>query len=159
MKTILIVNPSSSGEYLSNKLRQNNIHGVALFNMSLEQAKKLIFFKDNIFDEQLYIEDLTEEKLLALNQKYNFAFILNGSENSVKLTDKIAAIIQPKFANPPELSNYRMDKFELNQQLIKHNLPAVKQYKLDLFSPEFNPESFKNRNLCTQNTRYGIIIY
>ncbi|MEN9391588.1 MAG: hypothetical protein RL017_886 [Pseudomonadota bacterium] len=144
MKTILIVNPSSSGEYLSNELKLHNIRSIALFNMSHERAKNLIFYKANIFDEQIFVENLTDEKLRELHQQYQFDFILNGAENSVEITDKIATLLLPHLANSPQLSIYQMDKFELNQQLTKHNLPAIKQYRLDLISPEFKPQSFKN---------------
>ena len=74
---------------------------------------------------------MTQLRKLKIDRVYS------GGEVSLAISDQIAAVLTPEFANPIATSSWRSDKYEMQEAARKAGINAVKQLKVGhLLTPE-----------------------
>ena len=133
MVKVLLVNPLSSQKFLSEQLKKYNIHTVALFAKLYEEFSNYVAPDRSYFDEQIYVkQDSSFEQIIANIPKIDFDFILNGTDESLTLTEIIINKLKPELANLADLSYTRVDKFSMQEQFSVAGLPYINQSRIDL---------------------------
>lgn len=135
---ILIVNPFSSPQYLSSQFREMGIKTTALYTYDKSFFDDYTIPKKDWFDQQLFINHDNDVDLIADLKKYQFNYILNGSERSALLTDKIAEELTPDYANKSITSIYRSDKVLMHEILKNNNLNHIEQFIFDFYHEDIN---------------------
>lgn len=131
MKQILLVNPFSSAKYLSYRFNQYGINTVAIYTLDLKNFSNYYLPNKELFSEQIYIvsEDITTI-IKALGDK-KFDYVLGCCEASVNLSDKLAQYYSPLYANNPENSFLRSNKYEMHRALNEKGLSHIHQILYD----------------------------
>ncbi|MCX8514918.1 MAG: ATP-grasp domain-containing protein, partial [Burkholderiales bacterium] len=120
LKRILIVNPTSSVEYLARSFKSRDFKVYAIFNHDLlannlphydEFMHKINSTFDTIFDEIFTFATTNIALIVSQLEKLKLDYILNGSEYSTSLSDQLGYILTPNFANNPKTSKFRQNKF------------------------------------------------
>ena len=133
MIKLLLVNPLSSQKFLSEQLEKYNIHTIALFTKLHEEFSNYVAPDRSYFDEQIYVkQDSSFEQIIANIPKIDFDFILNGTDESLTLTEMIINKLKPELANLADLSYTRVDKFSMQEQFRVAGLPYINQLRIDL---------------------------
>ena len=123
---ILLINPLSSARYLSAALEELDIQATAIYTRGRDGYDEYTRPDQSFFDEQHYC-DADAAAILAQVSGEHFAFVLNGSESTVRLADELAARLTPGLGNDPATSDVRIDKAAVQRQLAKHRLPHIRQ--------------------------------
>lgn len=145
MKQILLVNPFPSAKYLSDRFAHYNITTIALYTLDLAKFTSYYIPSKNLFSEQFYI---VSDDITAIVKKLgdkNFDYVLGCCEASVELSDKLAQYYSPIYANNPQNSFLRSNKYEVNKALsiqkissihqilynIKEKLPIIEEFNIN----------------------------
>jgi len=132
MVKILVVNPLSSQKFLSEQLKKNNIFTVALFTKLHEEFSNYDAPNESYFDQQIYVKQASSfDQIIANIPDMHFDFILNGTDESLSLTEMIIGRLKPELENSVELSSARVDKFSMQEQFGVAGLPYIKQIRID----------------------------
>ncbi|MBP7846954.1 MAG: ATP-grasp domain-containing protein [Burkholderiales bacterium] len=130
MKIVILINPFVSPEYLSNKLKANNIYSIALYSTNYENIDDYSKPRSDFFDKQIFMsEQQSLDDICNTLKTFNPDYIINGAEESTELTDRISHKILPYFSNRMESSNLRFDKYLMQESLRKSGLPHISQIK------------------------------
>lgn len=123
---ILLINPLSSAKYLSAALDEFDIQATAIYTRGRDGYDDYTRPDPSLFHEQHYC-DADVGSVLACVDGQCFAFVLNGSESTVRLADELAARLTPGLGNDPATSSVRIDKDAVQRELAKHGLPYIRQ--------------------------------
>lgn len=135
MKNILLVNPFSSSKYLSNRFKELEVVTTALYTVDFTTIPSYIVPSNDLFNEQIkYQSENVADIINKLGQR-KFDYIINGSELSVKLSDKLAQLYTPQYANDPASSVFRSDKSKMHHALSKKGLSHIHQIVYEI-TPE-----------------------
>lgn len=126
---ILLINPLSSAKYLSAALEELDIEATAIYTRGRDGYDEYTRPDPSFFHEQHYC-DADAEAILARVDGQHFAFVLNGSESTMRLADELAARLTPGLGNDPATSDVRVDKDAVQRQLAKHGLPHIRQQRV-----------------------------
>lgn len=124
---VLIINPFSSINYLSESFKHLSIHTTALYTYDLSCLDNYMQPDQSAFDQQIYVDSFDINTILATLNGEKFDYVLNGSDSSVELTDKLAHAIAPLYANDLHTSANRSDKFFMHNALRQNGLKHIKQ--------------------------------
>lgn len=140
---ILLVNPLSSPGYLSEKLKSNKIKATAIYIVS--NIDKYAYFKPNqdLFDKQVFLPDASYQEIINALGNQNFDYVLNGSEISVELADRLAQHYSPKYANDPQTAKLRYNKFLMHKELEKNNISSIHQTLYNISQQEIDYDSIE----------------
>lgn len=132
MKQVLIINPTSSAVYLAGKFKEAGVQSTALYVLDDSSVNAYSKYPRGIFDVELFMMDsIFDEILLALSE-YNFEYIINGTERTLNLSDRLNAALLPHLANDPATSNLRSDKYAMHKALEQNNISHIYQHIIDL---------------------------
>lgn len=129
-KTIVIINPFSSAAYLSEEFKKYGLPTIALFTTPKDELHAYIAPEENLFNKQIYLGSPTPAAILKELSAYKIAYIVNGNESSTHLTDLVNSEILPFYANDPNSSFLRSNKFCMQEALKKCGLPYIQQKKI-----------------------------
>jgi biotin carboxylase len=133
MIKLLLINPLSSQKFLSEQLKKYNIYTTALFTKLHEEFSNYVAPDKSYFDQQVYVkQDSSFDQIIASIPDMSFDFILNGTDESLTLTEMIITKLKPELANLPELSYSRVNKFSMQEQFRVAGLPYIRQVRADL---------------------------
>ncbi|MGF1740292.1 ATP-grasp domain-containing protein [Vibrio profundum] len=127
-RTILLVNPAPSNEYLSTELRKLGCRSIALLSRSLNQNKSLPIGK-SCFDRDIRAIDMTPDECLALIDE-PIDYVLNGTEDSIPLSDYLASKLTPQYQNNADTQHKRGTKYGQQNALKEAGLKAIEQIKI-----------------------------
>jgi len=132
---ILLVNPSSSQEYLSDKFKSANIECVALYITDRDEIDPYSAPSSELFDKQIFVASSMSkniETVLAQLNGYAFDYVINGTEEATHITDQIATKLIPQYANSPSTSNLRVNKFDMQESLRQAGFSNISQLMINL---------------------------
>lgn len=154
MKHILIVNPISSINYLTESFKQDGISTHAIFTNNLlkyvpKSVLNSVYSNKNIFDKHIYLENSNLEEVIPLLKDTNYDFIINGFEHSTEFTDQLSQKICPNFKNNPQTSLLRMSKYHTQEACEQlNNLKKINQVILEY--KYFNDHEYINKLIDTK---------
>lgn len=131
-KIVLLINPLSATRYISEELKAKNFFSIALFTVAREKIPAYFQPALNLFDKQIYIETTDTQLLAKTVSSYDIDFILNGSDDSLLITEKIIEHLLPHYNNDQNSIVCRNDKFTMQETFKTHHLPYIKQLKITL---------------------------
>lgn len=131
MKTVLLIDPFVSTEYLSNKLKDNHIYTIAVYSKDYNNIDDYSKPQKHYFDKQIFIPNNDICVLSNLLKSYDPDYIINGAEESTLLTDSLSSILN-KDGNSYLSSCLRFDKFLMQKALQNMELSYIKQIKFEL---------------------------
>lgn len=135
-KTVLIIDPIHSANYLSKKLKENNVRSVALFS-DMSNITEFNRPGKHLFDRQIHIkEENLDEIILKIDEPIDF--VLNGCDQHLSLCEKIAKIITPCQANNPENTQIRESKFHQQEAMKKSGYSNIKQALIKRKEPDYS---------------------
>ena len=125
-RCILVVDPTSSSEYLVNKANEKDIELIALktFNINNHYFDYHKLNYKIITSNGSVIDDI--KKIMP----YQCIIGFYGNENSVEYADKILTQLFPEASNKMP-SKFRYNKFHMLEQINKYKLPCIKQILLN----------------------------
>lgn len=129
---LLIINPFVSAQYLSESCKRLGINTIALYTRDLNNLDAYYKSAPDWFDKQIFLSEPDVALIVNAVKDYAIHYVLNGSDSTTALTDQVAAIITPQFANNPKSSEKRMDKYLMHKTLAENNLTCIRQYKFDV---------------------------
>lgn len=136
---VAFIDPIISPVYLATELRRYSIKTVAIFTLvNLSEEEKKIRFHPELFDQVLYVDMASIDsnqinEIVHQLKTWGVECILYGYEGSIAFADKLSQLVCPEFANNPQTSIQRFDKYEMQEALKKANLPSVNQIQLTHF--------------------------
>ncbi|MCF7791692.1 MAG: hypothetical protein K9M56_06805 [Victivallales bacterium] len=136
LRSIVIINPFSSRNYLSRELKKNNFYTIAVFTPG--GIKKLNLYRQPVlkcFDEEI-VADNNIDRIIAVLRKKNVLLVLYGFEVDIDIADKIANCLTPVSANPCETSFCRFLKHDISLKLKENCLTAPNDLRLDIDSAD-----------------------
>lgn len=137
MPKILLINPLSAPKYLSEQLKDHGIYAIALFTEQREQFNNYFRPDTDYFDQQIYMDKTVSiDEIISKLPTQEFDYILNGTDESLIITESIINKLKPDLANATSLINSRTDKFNMQEQFKICNLPYIKQKKISLLNLE-----------------------
>jgi hypothetical protein len=124
---IVIVDPFSSSEYIYHQLKSTGLYIVVfIYNDNYVNIDRILAYD---YDQFEYINNLEDgyKKISELQKsQYQLRYILNGSDDSSCITEKLIKKYLPQYQNDRN-ALLRTHKFELIELLKKHNLANLKQ--------------------------------
>ena len=130
-QTLLLVDPLSSAEYLSETYRALGVHTVALYTLDLASLDPYIHHGSDLFDEQIISGSRDPAANLAMLAGRDIDYVVGCNENSVAIADHIANAITPDTCNDPCTSALRMQKVLMHEKLAADGLPHIRQRLID----------------------------
>ena len=127
---LLIVDPLSSAQYLSDAFRELGIETIVLYTANEFDTPEQWRGVSDVFDEQVHVSSRHLEDLLQAIGDRPIDFVLNGREASLALSDQLATALTPDYANDPATSDTRMDKFRMTEAVAAAGLPHSRQWTL-----------------------------
>ena len=131
MKKLLLVNPLASPAYIDATFRRYGVETVALFTFSKDEATEYVAPDESFFNETLFSDTTALKPILRLIEKYDFDYILNGSEYFAEITEFLIKILLPHYAVTPEDVIFRSNKFYMQEALRIAHLPYIKQVQVN----------------------------
>ena len=132
MPQVLLINPFSSARYLSTRFKNAKVKTVALYTVDFSVLPAYILPEDDLFDEQIRFQSDSWKDVVTRLGNERFNYVVNGSELSVELSDRLAQHYTPQYANNPETAKFRSDKYEMHKALEQNNLSHIHQILYDL---------------------------
>ncbi len=129
-KNIIIVDPGPSAAYLAESLKQLGLNSIAIFTAPMESRDEYFRVATDVFDQQIFVDNASAEKCIAAAQALDPIFILNGSDDSAPITDRINTALLPGFANDPKTAVARCNKFNMQTALKAQGLPYIQQVRI-----------------------------
>lgn len=128
-KAVLVVNSFASNQYLSDKLKEAGIYSIGLYTFDLSKLSDYFKPHKELFSEHLYLANASVDAIIEALSGYTIEYVINGCDEewSTNLTDSLAQILIPQYANDPATTDYRSDKIQMHQQLFQHNLAHIEQ--------------------------------
>lgn len=128
-KHCIIVDPYISSRDLCVELSKNNIQPIAvLTNVAISETEKSKRFPRDLFADCIEYQD---PDFLNLISKFNIVRVLAGYDATVTIADEIAKKYNPQYANNPETSFCRSNKYEMQELIKKAGLNSVNQIKIN----------------------------
>jgi predicted ATP-grasp superfamily ATP-dependent carboligase len=137
-KVIAIISPAASAKYMAEQFRLNNIKTI-IVEINQELINPALRVPSNLFDIYISLSHPTLDQIIDELTPYNVDYIINGYEGFTHLTDKLNSVLLPHFANNPNTTTFRADKYFMQIALKSQRLPYVKQIKIN--TQDFDPES------------------
>lgn len=128
---ILLVNPISSAQYMANRLKNYQIKTTAIYTVSKTKFTPYSLPKNAMFDEEIWLEDYSANDIIKHLHDRNFDYILNGHEKDLATTDRLAQHFTPAYANEPNTSHLRNDKYFMHKILQQHKIKHIQQQIID----------------------------
>jgi phosphoribosylamine-glycine ligase len=122
MRSVVIVEPTSSGIELAPAFRARGIPAIAVMLGNQEwpefgsKAKASDFVE--VFPNQPGIENIIK--------KYNPIAIIPGTEEGIALAERLTAVLTPQLANDPKKSLHRSHKSHMQKALKEAGVPCLK---------------------------------
>lgn len=148
-----IVDPFVSSDYLSQTLKDQGILPIALLSdpsQAISMAPKN--FQAKNFIHTLSIADLNEDQIKKRLNTFKPYVIIAGSEFSGALTDRLATILSPEFANSPRHSAWRINKMAMQEAIGRLDIPNITSH---VITPITNRQQL---NQLLQHWQWPIII-
>ena len=130
--SVLVINPYVSPEYINKTFKKYNISTIALYTKEANCIQEYCRPKLDWFDTQIFTSSEDIDKIVVLLTNYNIDYVINGFEDSLEISDKLAAILSKRYANNPSTSAYRCNKQEMHYILAKNNINCIKQYVFNI---------------------------
>lgn len=131
-KRILLVNPLSSAKYLSDEFNKYNVFTEALFTIDLNTVPAYAYPDDSLFNKQTYILSNDASQIINFMGNVSYDYVINGSEVSTLIADKLAKHYTPDYANNPDSYLLRLNKFHMHEILAKKHLSYINQFIYDI---------------------------
>lgn len=125
----LLVDPVISGASLC--------EGLAKENIILLAYKSGLFFVEELYEKRFpnynfeAIFSSMDQDVIGILSQYSSLRVIAGNESSVEITDKLASVLCPQYANSPDTSIYRANKYYMQEALKLADLPAIPQMIID----------------------------
>ncbi len=129
MKTILLLDPYVSTDYLIKSLKQLGFFTIVLrVNQAHRSADKLAQLGfDHIIDSSHQLaDDVKAIKTFIAKNELDLTFVLGGCDDVSIYAEKVLAALLPQYANSP-LADLRTQKFEMLEFLKKKGLTHIQQ--------------------------------
>ena len=130
-RTLLLVDPLSSADYLSETYRALGVRTLALYTLDLDSLDPYIHHGSDLFDEQIISGSRDPAANLAMLAGRDIDYVVGCNENSVAIADHIASAIMPDMSNDPSTSALRMQKILMHEKLAADGLPHIRQRLID----------------------------
>ncbi|MEI7989409.1 MAG: ATP-grasp domain-containing protein [Chloroflexota bacterium] len=130
MKRIAFVDPFSSPQFLAEALRSKKVSPVAIYNQKLTPGILEHFYRAYDFDIVCHTSKWELATLLKCLQDLHVEHIFYGNEFSVSITDQLANKLCPRYANDPQTSAWRWNKYDMDQRIMECGLPHIKQIRV-----------------------------
>jgi biotin carboxylase len=128
---ILIVDPFAAPRYLSSSFRELDAKVTAIYTLDYASISDYSKPDPDDFDQQIFAgTDDVRGMIEALGDK-KFDYILNGSDGSVAVTDRLAEALNITLRNSSETSIYRENKYWMHKRLEQAKLNHIKQIIFD----------------------------
>ncbi|MEM9243090.1 MAG: ATP-grasp domain-containing protein [Pseudomonadota bacterium] len=133
-KSIIIIDPMISAEYLIQQCKEFNYSTIAFstwksnkdvehyFDYTHLPFAKIIKSSGNLQKDIDYVKSL---------EQYDIIAGFTGTDGAINYGEQFLQKLLPKLANDPTTSDHRSNKFAMNDVLKKHQLPYLKQEKID----------------------------
>lgn len=131
-KAILVIDPLSSPDYLVQRCSEHNVAVIALVTLP---SKDGYFSYDNIqFAKILYSSKSVQQDVALIKaiDEYDIVHGVVGITACVPYAEQLLAQLFPHASNNPLTSQYRFDKFSMNEVLKENQLTHIAQHKLPL---------------------------
>ncbi|APJ05184.1 hypothetical protein AXG55_12185 [Silvanigrella aquatica] len=121
---ICIVDAYSTGKKLAAEFQK---HGKKCIHIkssikNANDAKRMEFVEEILYEGNL-------QNLENTIRKFNPTHIIAGSEMGVELADKLVASFQISDASNPSTTQYRRNKYYMQERLYEQGIPCIKQFK------------------------------
>jgi hypothetical protein len=125
------VDPYFGSEDICNEFLKNGFSLLAVLTdrVPLSQEEKLQRLPVGKFAAIHNLSNEDDDSLLMQLKQIPIHYVIGGFENSLDISDYLGHHLCPERANPNRSSAWRTDKFLMNEQLAKNNIPCVKQIK------------------------------
>ena len=130
MKRIAFVDPFSSAQFLAATLQAKKVCPVAIYNQELTPGILEHFYRPQYFDIVCNTSHWDLATIVNTLRDLHVENIFYGNEFSVSITDQIANIISPTYANNPKSSAWRWNKYEMDQRIMESGLPHIQQIRV-----------------------------
>jgi len=133
---ILAINPVSSADYLVKRFHEMQIPLIVVATNSAKDEKECQLYPyldysslavEKIIDTTALTEIDTIHCIDAVNETYHFSHGFSGAEGGLDVSEKILAHLFPKCSNNPATSQYRFDKYWMNEALHEQEIPSISQ--------------------------------
>lgn len=129
---VAFIDPIVSTLYLTEELHKKKVKIIAVFTlMQLSEEQKRLRFHPELFDHVIYVDDNMSVVAVAEElKKLQAQYVFYGYEASVAFADQVSYLVCSSYANDPNTSQLRIDKYEMQESLRKISAPHVKQIKI-----------------------------
>ena len=129
-QAVLVIDPLSSAKYLTDRFHALGFAIIAL--RTLVDVDDYFSYEDLPFEKILQSSKnlATDVEMLRTISDYKLIHGFTGIIACVPYAEQLLAKLFPEAANNPHTSNYRFDKFFMNEILKKNKLSYIKQQKL-----------------------------
>jgi len=128
--SVLLVDPFTSGHYLSESFQRLGVHTTALYTVDLNEVTTYHAPRADYFDKQIRLESRHPDGIAAFAAAHRFDYVLNGSDGSVEVTDRIAQAVTPRDHNDPATVLLRTDKRRMQEATARRGLPHIPQREI-----------------------------
>jgi biotin carboxylase len=143
LNTLLIVNPVTSGMYLSESLKYYGIYTVALYDIVYQDMisnKNSYSYQMDCFDKRIFSDfrKSSIDDLISLVSNENYSLVVHGSELSLKISEQLASKLTPEAANPLNSFELRNSKYAIQRKLCESKVNYIPQIIFNPFEDDIN---------------------
>lgn len=124
---VLLINPFPSARYMSDKLKQNNVHATAVYTVDFTLVVAYLCPAKDIFNEQVFLPNATSTDIIAALGNVSFDYVINGFEAYLDMTEQLIQHYTPQYEVAPQTSYLRDNKISMHKALQKHGLNHIYQ--------------------------------
>ncbi len=129
-KYCCIVDPYTSADSICDALIAAGIHPIAIFTpkMQLTDAEKKAALTESKLKLSVHFTTVAETKKQLAG--LNILAIIAGNERSCDIADHLSEAITPQIANPSKTSEYRANKFLMQEMISQTGLTPIQQVRV-----------------------------
>ncbi|MBK5004975.1 ATP-grasp domain-containing protein [Pseudomonas sp. S60] len=128
-KTVVVVDPISSGRRYGQDIRRKGYHAMALVTCSRFPGRLQRLHSVSEFDEVVHIESLEQAKACMADKAV--IAVIPGSDSALRICDRLAAHFGV-VGNPLETCMARLNKFEMKRRLHQEGVPVTSSLRLSM---------------------------
>lgn len=133
MKSVLIINPLASANYIHEQLERFKITSIAIYTINIETISDYLKPKAEWFTQQIYLpENISALEIINKLAQYQFDYVINGLESSIYIADQLTEYYTPELSNNIKTSDLRTNKYLIHKWLEAADLANIKQTRFIL---------------------------
>jgi len=127
---VLLVDPFVSAQYLSESFERLGVRTTALYTIDLDDVSEYHSPQPDYFDEQIRLGSRCMDAIVDALAHRRFAYVLNGSDGSTEVTDRVAQMVTPNAYNDPTTVMLRIDKRLMHEAAAEEGLTHLPQHEI-----------------------------